>query len=516
MKKDILSNQNNHKKGENVLVWLDFDTYAYINFGIISALSKLDKFNFIGIVTTPQDINFFQNQQIIQFKKLLYYPECYVGKSTYDMDNLKNIEKKYDLNIWLNIFAERSFYKYWTEFHKFTREEILTIIDNTITFFVETFEKYQPKLVLMQQAGENISNLLLYQLAKKIGIRILMPNQLYLKNRIIMSDNLISREVSDEFKKLLNNFNDSSETYDTEFIKKQDRSESINILLNSPKFKQSFLQRINYYRKRLLYNPEPIYKDIGKTRLKMIKHRVQNMIEANKRKRFLDANSLTSIKDTKFLYYPLSSEPEARILTTSPFYTNQLMLIENIAKSLPIDFVLYVKEHPVQKLKFWRPISDYKKIIDIPNVRLVHPDVHNLDLISQSQGVIAISGGTAFEAIFHKKPVILFADEYYDVLSMVTKIQTFDTLPFVIKNALLNFKFSNKEFNAFMQAFNEQSLPIPYHSMMTDGSIVSSVQKYEHNHNLTLQHFLQFYEKHKNHFELIAQTIHSKLKIQQN
>lgn len=511
MKKDSPDNQSNGH-GENVMVWLDFDTYAYTNFGIISALSKLDKFDFIGIVTTPQDISFFQNQQIVSFKKLLYYPECYVGKTAYDLDNLKNIEKKYDLNIWLDVFAERSFYKYWTDFHKFTKDEILTIIDNTITFFLEIFEKYQPKLILMQQTGENISNLLLYQLAKKIGIRILMPNQLYLKNRIIMSNNLISREVSDEFKKLLNNFSDSSEIYDEEFIKKQDRSESVNILLHGPKFKQSFLQRINYYRKRLRYNHESIYKDIGKTRLKMIMHRMQNTLEANKRKQFLDTSSLASIGNAKFLYYPMSSEPEARILTTSPFYTNQLTLIENIAKSLPIDFVLYVKEHPIQKLKFWRPISDYKKIIDIPNVRLVHTDINNRDLIIQSQGVIAISGGTAFEALFYKKPVILFADEYYDVLSMVTKITTLNTLPTDIKNALLNFKFNNKEFNTFMQAFNEQSLSIPYHSMMTDGSMISSIQKYEHNYNLTMQYFLQFYEKHQNHFELIARTIQSKLK----
>lgn len=515
MEKNTLDSQSD-SKGENVIVWLDFDTYAYINFGIISTLSKLDKFNFIGIVTTPQDIKFFQNQQIINFKKLLYYPECYVGKSSYDLKNLRNIEKKYDLNIWLDVFAERSFYKYWTDFHKFTKDEILTIIDNTIKFFVDIFEKYQPKLVIMQQAGENVSNLLLYQLAKKLGVGILMPNQLYLKNRIVISNNLISREISDEFKKLVNSFDDSSETYDVEFIKKQDRSESISILLNNPKLKQSFLQRINSYRKSILYNPEPIYKDIGKTRLKMIKYRINNNLQTRKRKRFLDDNSLTSIKDTKFLYYPLSSEPEARILTTSPFYTNQLALIENIAKSIPIDFVLYVKEHPVQKLKFWRPISYYKKLLAIPNVRLVHPNVNNRDLISQSQGVIAISGGTAFEAIFYKKPVFLFADEYYDVLSMVTKIKTLTTLSLDIRNGLSSFKFNNKEFNAFMQAFNEKSLQVPYHSMLTDGSIVSAVQRYEHNYNLTMQHFLQFYEKYENYFELIARTIHSKLRSTKN
>jgi len=46
-----------------------------------------------------------------------------------------------------------------------------------------------------------------------------MPNQLYMKNRITISDNLISREISDAFKKSVNGFVNSSEIYDTEFIK---------------------------------------------------------------------------------------------------------------------------------------------------------------------------------------------------------------------------------------------------------------------------------------------------------
>jgi hypothetical protein len=186
-------------------------------------------------------------------------------------------------------------------------------------------------------------------------------------------------------------------------------------------------------------------------------------------------------------------------------------LIENIAKSIPIGFVLYVKEHPVQKIKLWRAIDDYKKIINIPNVKLVHPSVSNQDLISKSQGVIAISGGTGFEAIFYKKPVILFADEYYDVLSMVTKIKTITTLPGYIANALSNFKFDNKELDAFMRAFNEQSLSVPYHSIMNDGDVLSSIQRYERDFNLTMQQYQKFYESYKNYFELIAKTVYSKI-----
>ena len=497
-------------KNENIIVWLDFDAYAYVNFGIISALSKLDKFNFIGIVANQENLSFFQNQQIIPFKELIYYPDCYIQKPTFNLDNLKKFEEKYELNLWLDAYTERSFYKYWTEFHKFTKEEILSITENSISFFVDILEKFKPKLVLMQQAGENISNLLLYRIAKKMKIKILMPIPVHTHNTIIISDNIGSREISDEFKKLMKNFTNESEIYDEEFIKKSNMIKTVNVQL---KFNSNttFSQKINHYLKRLSHNPEPIYKNIGKTKLKMIKYKYQNHFEIKKRKQFLDNKSIKSIEDKKFVYYPLQSEPEAKVLTESPFYSNQIALIENIARSIPIDLVLYVKEHPIQKTKLWRTIEDYKKILALPNVKLVHPSVNSQELISKSQGVIVINGSIGFEGLFYKKPIILFGDEYYDELSMVTKIISLTTLPDVISNALSNFKFNNKELNALMQAVNEQTISIPYFSIIKDGVVLSSIQRNENDFNLTIKHFQKFYDTHKNHFELIAQTIYSKL-----
>ena len=507
--KKIPSNQTNTQDG-NVIVWLDSGPTAYINFGIASALSKIDKYNFIGIVSGKQDISFFQNQQITPFRTLFYYPDCYIGKSTFDLNDLKKFEEKFNLNIWSDIFTERSFYKYWTEFHKFTDVEILTIVYHTISFFVDVIEKYKPKFILMKQVGDNISSLLFYRIAKKLGVKILMPNQLYLMNKITISDNLVSREISDEFKKLKTDFKNSSKIYDIEFIKNHDRS-SAATMLEPTTFKKNFSQRISHYIKRLSTETEPIYQNIGKTKLNMIRHRLQNSFEVKKRKQFLDDNSIKLIGDEKFLYFPLASEPEARILVTSPFYTNQITLVENIAKSIPIDFILYVKEHPVQKLKFWRPVNDYKKLIKIPNVKFIHPSISNHELLTKCQGVIAISGGTSFEAIFYKKPVILFGDEYYDVLSMVKKIETFTTLPNDIANALSNFKFDNNELSAFMQVHDQQSLSIPHFQIRIDAEILSSIQGYMHDFNLTIKEFDKFYETHKIYFKLIAQTIYSKL-----
>ena len=120
---------------ETIIVWLDFDAYSYFQLGVISELSKLENFDFIGIINRKQDMEFFEKQEFVKFKKLLYYPNCYIGKSTFDIDNLKKIEDEFGLNISLNIFQERSFYKFWIDFHKFSRKEILIIIENSLIFF---------------------------------------------------------------------------------------------------------------------------------------------------------------------------------------------------------------------------------------------------------------------------------------------------------------------------------------------------------------------------------------------
>ena len=496
---------------KNILVWLDFDAYSYLNFATIVELSKLDEFEFIGIVTTKQDMSFFQNQKLILFKKLIYYPDCYINKTNFNLENLKKFENELELNLWLDIFSERSFYKYWTDFHKFTKEEIFIIVESSILFFIDILNKYQPKMILTQYIGENISNLLLYRIAKKNDIKILMPVPMFIHNRILVSENIIGSEIIDEFKKTIENYDDISEKYTDDYIKTRNFSQTLKIQESYDPSISKFSQKINHYMKRFHDNPEPIYKNVGKTKWKMMIYKIQQYFEIKKRKKFLDQNSIKKIEDDNFILFPMQSEPEAKVLTTSPFYSNQQTLIENIAKAIPINTILYVKEHPIQKTKLWRSIKDYEKIISIPNVKLVHPSVYSQELISKSIGVILISGGTGFEALFHKKPVILFSDEIYEELSMVTKVTTFDKLHEDIDNAIKNYKFNNKELNAFMKVIDEQCIIIPYFSMIRDGVKLSSIQRYGHDSNLTLKHFEKFHNEYKKYLELFAKKIYSKL-----
>lgn len=490
------------------LVWFDSGSYTYLHFGISRSLNNIEKMDFYGLVASNYDLNFLNHEKSF-FKELIYYPECYIDKQSYDMNYLKEIEKEYDLNLWLLIYTERFFHKYRNTFHKFSKNEILSIIYHTIKFLIEYLEKIKPDIVIMQTAGENVSNFLLYKIAKKLGIQILMVNTVHIHDKFVISDNLIGREISNEYSKIITTYDNSNSVYGENFIKNQSLYESVKVQSDFLFDNSNYSQKFKHYLKRMNDDPEPIYQNYGKSKSKMLKAKYEIPSMVKKRENFLFANCINQIEDENFLYFPLHTEPEAKILATAPFFTDQINIVENVARSIPIDQVLYVKEHPGQRLKFWRSIEDYERIFALQNVKLIHPDFNSQELIAKSNAIISIMGSTGFEALFYKKPVFLFSDEYYDVLSMVKKVQDITQLPEIIKNHLKNFKFSHLELNALMDATDSCSISVPYFSMMKDALMLSSTQKnsgIEKSVNL----FEKFYSTYEKSFELIAKSMISK------
>ena len=333
---------------------------------------------------------------------------------------------------------------------------------------------------------------------------------MFIHNKIILSDNIVGTEIIDEYKKIIKNYKDTSKKYTENYIKKENFGQTLKIQEAYNPNILNLNQKISRYKKRIFTNPEPIYKNKGKSQIKIIKNKIKHHFEIKKREKFLNSNATKNIEDNYFILFPMQSMPEAKVLTISSFYSNQITLIENIAKSIPINSILYVKEHPIQKTKLWRSVEFYEKIISIPNVKLIHPSVNSQELITKSKAVVLISGGTGFEALFHKKPVILFSDEIYQELSSVTKILTFDKLHENISEAIENFKFNVNEINALMTVIENQSISVPYFSMIKDGVTLSAIQRNEKNSKLTLKHFKKFHEKYEENFKEYAKAVYLK------
>lgn len=114
----------------------------------------------------------------------------------------------------------------------------------------------------------------------------------------------------------------------------------------------------------------------------------------------------------RFAAFFLHFQPERTTLPESYGFGQQLGAIVALAAALPREMVLYVKEHPStytnlcqwdERLPFW-----YRRLTQVPNVRLLPLDTDPYALIDSSECVATIAGTIGGEALIRGKPVIAF------------------------------------------------------------------------------------------------------------
>ncbi len=122
-----------------------------------------------------------------------------------------------------------------------------------------------------------------------------------------------------------------------------------------------------------------------------------------------------------YFYYPLQYEPEAATLLMGNDYSNQLSIIERIARNLPGGCLLVVKEHYAQPGS--RDWSFYGKLRYFPNVRLVRPGTSSIDLIRGCRAVVTVNSTVGWEALLLKKPVYLLGRAVYRLFPYVVSLE---------------------------------------------------------------------------------------------
>ncbi len=235
----------------------------------------------------------------------------------------------------------------------------------------------------------------------------------------------------------------------------------------------------------------------------MLSWRWNQLFQLRKRQNFLEKYALKNIPEKKFIYFPLPVQPESQSYAWDPFHVNTISIIENIAKSIPSNYLLFVKEHPGQKAKNWRSIEIYEKIIALPNVRLLHHNVNNYEMISKSNLVILINNSSGLEALFYKKPVIVFGDVFYDITSMVKKVDKIEDLPSVIYDSLFSFKFSNDELSFLMESIERNHILVHYWDIMKQFIQLDSTLIHLGTEKAIIQ-FEKVFEQHDEDFSKIA------------
>jgi len=412
---------------KKILFWLDME---WIHFGIAKFLSdKYDCDSYAIIDTDTVATTFYKEQKLINFQKVWYYRD-YIKKinNNHDIEYLNNFENKYKINLWQVAYAERSFLKY-NLYYKFNYDEILSILENECKLFEEVLNEIEPDYLIIKLTDTHQSNLI-HQLCKAKNIPILMMGP----TRFAYHFN-----INEDYDKI-DGFEEHKPSKERTLEELQEYLKSFYTLNQTKRFesklKKSRYKQIKKYFHFLIKTGnkkyQNTYADYGRTPLKAITQFL--FFKKWYRKNFIDKKfQKYSNKDQPFVYYPLQSEPERTLLLGAPFYTDQLALISRLAKALPADMKLYVKEHGAMSILGWREISYYKKILDMPNVILLHPSVNYEDLMKNCSILATIRGTSGIEAAFYGKPSMIFADVSYSGLPSVQRVRNFSELPKIIK-----------------------------------------------------------------------------------
>lgn len=435
----------------------------FFHYGIAKYLQEKADYEIYSIIEVEDKAKkFFDNQRFVNFTKIWQYIDYVSNKNAKpDIQYLKNFEEKYGIDLWKIAYSERVFYQY-NRFHKFNEQEILIIIEQEAKFFEKVLDEIRPEFLSLMAPTSHHTRLL-YEMCKVRKIKCLVFSFVRFANRVMISED--PNSLGEE-KIKLENLPKGKKTFEELqlFLKEHDASKKIDEVKEIG-FESHILERykaiIKFFissRTLNFYNHFPNY---GKTRYRYFVIKISNFFKKKFRQKFIDGNLAKEVDfKQNYAYFPLHFEPEQVLLMgNAQYYSDQFTVISNITRSLPVDYKLFVKEHPGMKIEGWREEKYYKKILDLPNVILIHPSVSSEEIIKNCSIVITVGGTTGQEAAFYQKPAIIFTEQVYSVLPSVYKLKSLEELPEAIKNSLKR-KIEPAEVEEYIRLVNKNTFDL--------------------------------------------------------
>lgn len=469
--------------------------FAYIGHYIALVLKKKYGVNeFCAYVHMRSSYDFLMRQKEINYSSPLLDDDIFIKykEEKLDLDYLRYIEKEFGIpNLWPYLTVDRILMHnqlirdYPYDKSPFTHEQLLLILQVYAKTIIEMLEKEKPDFIFYSVAG-SIGGLLLCEIAKKFNIKTLVVLPTGIKEKSVISElydrytgveKIFTEGDSEKFqslaKKYLAKFRQKPESYISsinQMLKQTNRPYQLKFL-QPKRFWQSlkwFGQMIKLYWQQKKLNDYSSNIRPGYYLIDRVKRKARNLRGLNDLYDNFDP-------EENFVFFPLQYEPEIALLLQAPFYTDQIYVIRQIAKSLPVYYKLYIKEHP--SMVDYRPRSFYKELKKIHNVKLLNPAISSFSIIPHAKLVTVITGTAGWEALLFKKPVISFGNQFYNALSMVKKCTEIEKLPYLVKEQLENFTYKEEELVSFISAIFQDSITLDIESLWHDENNTEKIKK---------------------------------------
>lgn len=189
-----------------------------------------------------------------------------------------------------------------------------------------------------------------------------------------------------------------------------------------------------------------------------------------------------------YAFYPLHKEPEIQLLVYSRPFMNQIEVVRNIARSLPVGMKLVVKEHPASI--GYRPLKYYRKLLEIPNVIIAKPSIASRELVNSSRLVAIVSGSIGFEAIILRKPVLYLGGVIFGMMSdkMIRRTVDLQNLASDIHALLSDHEHDENELLAYVAAVMNMSVPIDFYSRLLRRKGILGTEDAARNESIRQEH----------------------------
>lgn len=388
-----------------------------------------------------------------------------------EVEVITALQNKYiDDPLWRFVWADRT----WV--NNSYVENIRRLI-KCFSYFEQLLDYEKPDLILANAYG-SMPHLILYAVAKHRGIKIIRPISNRMGSGYFISDNDIENEewISEELttpNKIPIHFKKKSRNYINQMRKKISPPAYELMKTNLHKIRIGHVYRFfqyffNFYFTDKFKNDHTKKSPFRRVLIEII-WRIKRRLLLNKKHW-----SHFNFEKRKFVYFPLHVQPEMSTMTYAPFYLRQVSIIENVAKSLPVEYQLLVKEHPSMLGR--RSQDYYNQIKKITNVELVYPFLDSTKIIKEASLIVTITGTVGLEGLIVGKPVISFGSVYFTKCPLIYDCRNLAPTLWrhKIKDVLENYKCNEEILENFIAVVLSRSFKGNYMEPLMNYELIMS------------------------------------------
>ena len=164
----------------------------------------------------------------------------------------------------------------------------------------------------------------------------------------------------------------------------------------------------------------------------------------------------------KFIYFAAPYQPEAFSNLITGLYEDVFIILDNLSKVIPKNWVIYYKEHPgtfneIDKGALGRNKEFYDRLKTYSQVIPLKSSENHYLLIDKSIAAATTGGSVGWEAIVRGKPSILFGAMWYSSCHGVFNVYSYQDLEKAIESIKKGFSPDDKQVDRYAETMRQCS-----------------------------------------------------------